>query len=177
MMVGRETEHTELACGLLQGSPASTVLYLLYTAPLHEPDSDSNMSCSGYVDDCGILVLWNDLEQTTLDAREAPARTIAWGHPNGHNFSLAKNVVMHFSHEKYRHAPVIIHDGHDKVAPKLLRQLGMHLDKGLTFKPQIEMGMSNHRSMANDLERTLQDRFGAPLKVVQKAIRSVIVQE
>ncbi|VTO90209.1 unnamed protein product [Fusarium graminearum] len=84
---------------------------------------------------------------------------------------------MHISHEKYKHAPVIIHDGHDKVALKLLRQLGMHLDKGLTFKTQIEMGISSHCSMTNDLERTLQDRFGAPLKVVQEAIRSVIVQK
>jgi hypothetical protein len=69
MMESDLGDITDQLCGLPQGSPASLILFLLCTAPIHESCRDLDITRFGYADDCAILVKGDDLVETSAKAQ------------------------------------------------------------------------------------------------------------
>ena len=98
---GVMTEAEPLQCGLPQGSPASPVLYLLYTEPIHQLGPGR----FGYADDCGLLTIGRTLDETAEKAQEGINAALAWGRENGVKFSPEKTEVQHFYRKRQAGPP------------------------------------------------------------------------
>lgn len=73
-----DTGTNELPQGLLpQGSPASPILYALYTVPIHAKDRDPLVTRFSYADDYAILVRGSNLEDTGAKAQILLDRLVA----------------------------------------------------------------------------------------------------
>ncbi|KAM4067567.1 reverse transcriptase (RNA-dependent DNA polymerase) [Hirsutella rhossiliensis] len=94
------TPTTPLTCGLPQGSPASPILFLLYTVPIYsigEPNSRF-----GYADDVATLIRGRSLQETAARATRAAGELIQWGADNGVVFDPGKTEVIHFTRPRYK---------------------------------------------------------------------------
>ncbi len=104
-----------LQCELPQGSPASPILYLLYTEPIYRLRNPKGRF--GYADDTAILCVGNTLEETARKASRHVRELVDWGTVNAITFDPKKTEVMHFSRTKLRSAPPVFH-GEVKKRPE-----------------------------------------------------------
>ncbi|KAM4061058.1 reverse transcriptase (RNA-dependent DNA polymerase) [Hirsutella rhossiliensis] len=82
------------------GSPASPILFLLYTVPIYsigEPNSRF-----GYADDVATLIRGRSLQETAARATRAAGELIQWGADNGVVFDPGKTEVIHFTRPRYK---------------------------------------------------------------------------
>lgn len=105
---GVVTDIGVLSCGLPQGSPVSSVLYMLYTEPiLAKPGTRRRRF--GYVDDIAIVTFGWTLAQTAAAASDQLQELLQWGADNAINFDPAKTEVMHFSRQRNTDNPGVRH--------------------------------------------------------------------
>lgn len=124
------TTSSPLPCGLPQGSPASPILYLLYTEPIYRLRNPKGRF--GYADDTAILCVGNTLEETARKASRHVRELVEWGTENAITFDPKKTEVMHLSRTKPATAPPVFHGGVEKRPESALRWLGIWLDSTLT---------------------------------------------
>ncbi|KID94541.1 reverse transcriptase, partial [Metarhizium majus ARSEF 297] len=125
------TEYAPLLCGLPQGSPASPILFLLYTKPIYK--LGFQLGRLSYADNTAILKTGRTLRETAKLATADVRELISWGAANSITFDPEKTEVMHFSHKKDDTSPSVTHGGITKIPAEAIHWLGIWLDKKLTF--------------------------------------------
>lgn len=125
---------------LPQGSPASPILFLLYTEPICRLGRGSTHTAlkarlrqsanrRGYADDTAMLRTGNTLEQTTAEVTEDIDELIAWGAANGVTFDPEKTELMHFTRRtRAETTPTVFHNDTEITPAEALRWLGVWLD-------------------------------------------------
>ncbi|OAA62398.1 reverse transcriptase [Akanthomyces lecanii RCEF 1005] len=123
------TPSARLRCGLPQGSPSSTVIYILITVAIYFLSGAAQRY--GYADDTAMLFIGDSLEDTARQANEAIAAMESWGRGEAIHFDPEKTEVMHFSRRKADHdqSPIIHHGDKEIRAAPSMRWLGIWLDK------------------------------------------------
>ncbi|KAM4055553.1 reverse transcriptase (RNA-dependent DNA polymerase) [Hirsutella rhossiliensis] len=144
------TPSSPLQCGLPQGSPASPILFLLYTEPVYRLSSPKGRF--GYADDTAILCVGNNLEETARKASRHVHELMEWGTENAIAFDPKKTEVMHFSRTKPRTAPPVFHGEMEKRPECAMRWLGIWLDSTLSFKTHVEKWTAKAQRVAHHLQ-------------------------
>ncbi|EFY94393.2 reverse transcriptase, RNaseH [Metarhizium robertsii ARSEF 23] len=161
------TEYAPLLCGLPQGSPASPILFLLYTEPIYK--LGFQLGRFGYADDTAILRTGRTLRETAKLATADVRELISWGAANGITFDPEKTEVMHFSHKKDDTSPSVTHGGIAKVPAEAIRWLGIWLDKKLTFRTHIEKWAAKAKKAAGHLHGLCNTKHGPLPAAVRRA--------
>lgn len=86
-------EAFRLACGLLQGSPLSPILFVLYTATLYHALGQTRSY--GYADDAAMLFREPTLADTTRQASNTFKILQEWGLANAITFDRKKTESKH----------------------------------------------------------------------------------
>jgi hypothetical protein len=92
------TEWCEIPGGIPQGSPASPILFMLYTEGIYRLQKTDRKF--GYADDIGILAVSPTLEHNVRILQEEAAGLIKWGEDNGLGFDLEKCGLQHFTKKR-----------------------------------------------------------------------------
>ncbi|EED11470.1 polymerase, putative [Talaromyces stipitatus ATCC 10500] len=90
--------HTDISCGLPQGSPISPILFILYIAPLFHMGNPRTRF--GYADDGATLAISPSLLTNCQTLSESLQDAIEWGTAEGITFAPNKYELMHFSRHR-----------------------------------------------------------------------------
>src|SRR5699024_1515931 len=118
----------------------SPVLFLLYTAPLHQLPLKS--SSFGYADDVALLACDKSLAGSTHTLQRDVGLILDWAQRNGLAFDPGKSELLHFSRRRERHNPRVDRPGWNvEPAPTdaTIRWLGVHFDRRLSFHPHARI--------------------------------------
>ena len=145
----RNEEHFSdtwyLKKGLPQGSPISSILFILYTADLIF-DLNAVIPTSSFADDIILYVANASTDANVSQLKTAVTIANKWAINNKQTFDAGKTELMHFDR---RHAPntqvLTIHD-HVITPTKKLRVLGVWFDPKLNWKTHVETTLRNTRS-------------------------------
>ncbi|TKW60303.1 MAG: hypothetical protein DI628_08940 [Blastochloris viridis] len=166
------TPFTPLQCGLPQGSPASPILFLLYTEPIYRLGNPQGRF--GYADDTAILSIGDTVDESSAMASSAITEMVGWGAENGVSFDPKKTEVMHFSRGKLRTTPAVSHGDVEKHPEPALRWLGIWLDSRLSFRIHVEKWAAKAQAVAYHL-RGLTNTIHGPLpSAVRSAVRACV---
>ncbi|KAM4066751.1 RNase H domain-containing protein [Hirsutella rhossiliensis] len=139
------TPTTPLTCGLPQGSPASPILFLLYTVPIYSTGEPN--SRFGYADDVATLIRGRSLQETAARATRAAGELIQWGADNG--------VV--------------------KEPQQDLRWLGVWYDRKLSFRTHVEKWAAKAMTAAGFLQNLSNTRRGIPPRSTRHAVTACVL--
>ncbi|KAJ6437641.1 transcription-silencing protein clr2 domain-containing protein [Purpureocillium lavendulum] len=166
------TQSSPLQCGLPQGSPASPILFLLYTEPIYRLSSPKGLF--GHADDTAFLCMGSSLDETARKASAHVRRFITWGTANAITFDPKKTEVMHFSRTRTGAAPPVFHGEVEKRPEAAMRWLGIWLDSTLTFKTHIEKWAAKAHAVAYHLKGLTTTHRGPLPSAVRRAVRACI---
>lgn len=171
---GVVTDTEPLSCGLPQGSPASPVLYMLYTEPILAKLGVRRRRF-GYADDIAIVTFGRTLAQTAAAATEQLQELLQWGADNAIDFDPAKTEVMHFSRQKSSDNPGVRHGVHVKIAKASLRWLGVYFDRKLTFINHVLHWTKKAGKVVNHLRGLCNTARGMPVPSVRRAVLTCVM--
>lgn len=171
---GIVTAMEPLQCGLPQGSPASPILYLLYTEPVHRlGDEKRNF---GYADDCAFYCVGKtpeqarDLAQIRLDER------LAWGSANGVGFGPEKTEIQYFTRKQLAAPlPTIRHGSREVAAQDDMRWLGVLLNRKLNFRVHIERMCASAYQAARHIRDLSRVHSGAHPYTITTAMKAIVL--
>ena len=151
-MPGYEGPEYWINVGVPQGSPLSSLLFLLYAAPLLEQmTKDRTIEVFSYVDDTYIVARTDRYERNVRKLEEAHNKLHEWASKKNLRFSPTKYNVMHFARpgkrhdlDEYRLLPDIegfrnlTPEQKNKILSPTVRILGVFFDQRLTFEAHVQ---------------------------------------
>lgn len=166
------TPSTPLQCGLPQGSPASPILFLLYTEPIYRLGEQTGRF--GYADDTAILRIGRTLKETVELASADIQQLVTWGSANGISFDPDKTEVMHFTTSRDTTCYPVYHGGTEKLPGMAIRWLGIWLDRKLAFRTHIEKWAAKAGKVAGHLHSLCNTKHGPLPAAVRRAIKACV---
>src|SRR5215475_316799 len=136
-----ESSIEKVDLGIPQGSPISPILYLFYNADLLEESLDISLSITptGFIDDISLLTFSKSIERNIQNLEKAYRKCLNWARSHGSRFNPEKSELIHFigKRRKAYDAPITL-EGRIIKPSKSIRLLGAYLDRGLTYKAQLD---------------------------------------
>jgi retron-type reverse transcriptase len=88
---GRTRETHDIHAGLPQGSPATPVLFILSISAifLWLKERHPSMRAISFVDDIGLVVRYNDLDEGTREMESVARHVVEWGDSNQVEFEIS----------------------------------------------------------------------------------------
>ena len=168
------TELHDILGGVPQGSPASPILFMLYTEGIYRLRRPNRKF--GFADDIGTLAIGPSLEHNVHQLGEEASELIAWGESNGLGFDLEKCGLQHFTRKRDLHRPSVrIGEIEIAASAQALRYLGIFLDSKLTFREHVHIRAAKARATALHLQRINRTRAGAPAHLLRQAALAAVL--
>ncbi|CAE7022178.1 Zinc knuckle [Pyrenophora teres f. teres] len=174
-MPGYEGPEYWIEVGVPQGSPLSSLLFLLYAAPLlKQITCDRTIEVFSYVDDTYIVVRTKTYDENVLKLEKSHNILHQWASQKNLRFSPTKYNVMHFARpgkrhglDDYRKLPDI--EGFRNLAPEqknkilspTVKILGVVFDPRLTFEAHVQSIVMKVRQDLAALKRFSGSTWGA----------------
>jgi len=92
------SEPINISKGIGQGDPLSMILYILYNTNLLEIIGNKDKDALRYVDDIALVVIGNDLEETTKKLKHMMTKEdggLQWSRDHNSRFEVSKSVILH----------------------------------------------------------------------------------
>ena len=164
----------DIPAGVPQGSPASPILFMLYTEGLYRLTRPNRKF--GFADDIGTLAIGPSLEHNVSQLEPEAAELISWGARNGLNFDLEKCGLQHFTRKRNLPRPSLwIGENEIKPSTHALRYLGIFLDSKLSFREHVLVRASKARSVALHLQQINRTATGAPAQLLRQAASATVL--
>ena len=99
---GRTGQTYAIQAGLPQGSPVSPVLFILSVSALFQwlEDRHATLQAISFVDDIGLVVECDELEEGAEHLERIAEDTMQWGSDNKVEFEVSKTEVLVFSRRR-----------------------------------------------------------------------------
>lgn len=171
---GFRSQETPLICGLPQGSPASPILFLLYTEPILRLGKRNNKY--SYADDVAILQVGRTLSECNEKLAHEAHLILEWGAENAVSFEHEKSELQHFTVAPRPKEYPSLTIGETVIdANQVTRWLGIWLDRKLSFLTHTKNWTAKAFAVAAHLRRLNNTQRGSPPHLVQQAIKTCVL--
>jgi hypothetical protein len=178
---GRTGETRDIQAGLPQGSPVSPVLFILSVSALFQwlEDRHSALQAISFVDDIGLVIECDGLEEGTRQLECIAKDTTQWGLDNKVEFEVSKTEVLLFSRRRK------ILQAADKVAVRIGEQsfaikheatkwLGFWLDPKLSFKTHFENRMASAKGAMQRVASLSRINGGLSINLMRRVVVAAV---
>ena len=154
--INRITSSNETTkAGVPQGSILGPILFIVFTADLHHHLSD--LKIVSYADDTQILITGNSDEDIKKKVESCINRAQVWYTTNSLKINPSKTEVLVLGRKKNRKLLFNVNEGSNTTtieSSNKLKVLGVIIDEGLTWEPQIKSIKSKTYRITRNLART-----------------------
>ena len=147
MIDGRTGETRAIQAGLPQRSPVSPVLFILSISALFQwlEDTHPTLQAISFVDDIGLVIECDGLEEGTTRLQGTARDTMQWGSDNKVEFEVSKTEVMLFSRRRkvlQAATSVVVRIGEQSFAIKqeATKWFGSWVDSKLSSRQTLRIG-------------------------------------
>src|SRR3981081_1893000 len=95
---------TPIMTGITQGSPASTILFLIYLRPIFTrlDQTHPDITSPSYIDDICLLIQGKSATSNARKLEEAVTTCFQWGKSNAVAFDDPQSELMHYTNSRNR---------------------------------------------------------------------------
>jgi len=183
----RMPEHTSpsfnTSTGIPQGSPISSILYLLFNADLIDNCTNPREKtyAHGWVDDASILAEGYTEEETTRKLQTIHERAQEWATQHASVFAPNKYQLIHFVNPREpsiqpQHTPLIL-PGHTIEPGETGKYLGVILDPKLDFEAHREFTAIKANKSLVALKGITASTWGISLTDMRKVYQAVVMPQ
>lgn len=128
------TYPKKLECGVPQGLPVSSILFLYLAEPM---ESGNFRAHFGYADGIGILEIGHTVAESATRAQNKVDSLLEWARNNAFPFDFQKLVVILLQGRSRKNPVQITINDRDTDSAENFRWLGINLDNQLIFKHHV----------------------------------------
>ena len=153
-------------CGVPQGSPLSSILFLFYISELYETvhTPSSGVSALGFADDTNLLAFGHSLKSNLLKLKNTHLKYLSWAARYRMVFSPEKYKILHFSRRRSDNLQLKLRLGNVILKPKEeVRVLGVYLDAKLHWHKHQRIILQKAQKALSSLSRTSYSTWGFPV--------------
>jgi hypothetical protein len=175
---GEATQPFDLLAGVPQGSPLSSILFILYIASLYEAIRVDGVLVVGFADDTNLLSYSSDIAANCRRLESAWKQCEAWARTRGMKFAPEKSELLHFT--RAHKAPAQrVRLGNASVKPvESARFLGVWLDRKLRWTRHLRQLKTKLATQQFALTKLAASTWGVSLsrarELYTKVIRSAL---
>ena len=178
---GRTGETRDIQAGLPQGSPVSPVLFILSVSALFQwlEDRHSTLQAISFVDDVGLVIECDELEDGTRQLERIATDTMRWGLDNKVEFEVSKTEVLLFSRRKKvlqaaDKAIVSIGEQSFVIKHEATKWLGFWLDPKLSFKTHFENRMASAKGALQRVASLSRSNGGLSINLMRRVVVAAV---
>jgi hypothetical protein len=182
LVIDRRMVQTHaVQAGLPQGSRVSPVLFILSVSALFQwlEDRHSTLQAISFVDDIGLVVECDELDEGTRRLERIAKDTMQWGSDNKIEFEVSKTEVLLFSRRSkvLRAATdVVVRIGERSFAMKqgATKWLGFWLDPKLLFKTHFENRMASAKGALQRVASLSRSNGGLSINLMRRVVVAAV---
>ncbi len=167
--------------GVLQGSPLSVILYLIYSPGLLEVSSmvlENKDKILGFIEDMAMIVVSKTIEENLGKLQKLGLDRLEWAQESESKFDMDKYQLVH--HTRCSDPPqaqsLPLRLAGKMIKPKeSAKYLGIHIDKKLNFKSHIEYTVGRGVAASITLTRLSSSATGMPHKFIRRLFVGLVV--
>jgi hypothetical protein len=178
---GRTGETRAIQAGLPQGSPVSPVLFILSVSALFQwlEDRYPTLQAISFVDDIGLVIECDELEEGTTRLERIARDTMRWGSDNKVEFEVSKTEVLLFSRRRKvlqaaRSVGVRIGEQSFAIKQESTKWLGFWLDSKLSFKTHFENRMASAKGALDRVASLSRSNGGLSIDLMRRVIVAAV---
>jgi hypothetical protein len=178
---GRTGETRVIQAGLPQGSLVSPVLFILSVSALSPwlEDRHSTLQAVSFVDDIGLVIECDELEEGATRLARIARDTMQWGSDNKVEFEVSKTEVLLFSRRRkvvQAAKSVVVRIGEQSFAIKqeATKWLGFWLDSKLSFRTHFENRMASAKGALHRVASLSRSNGGLSNDLMRRVIVAAV---
>ena len=161
-----ESSAIRIHCGVPQGSPLSSILFLFYISELHETvhSPSTGVSALGFADDTNLLAFGHSLKSNLLKLKNTHFKYLSWAARHGIVFSPEKYEILHFSRRRSDNLQLKLRLETVILRPKEeVRVLRVYLDAKLHWHKHQRIILQKAQKALSSFSRTSYSTWGFPV--------------
>ncbi|OQD73321.1 hypothetical protein PENANT_c211G00669, partial [Penicillium antarcticum] len=165
--------------GIPQGSPISSILYLIYNADLIE-SCGAGITSSGWVDDVCFMAKGDSEHETIKKLKTACRKADQWAEKHASVFDPKKFALIHFVNTKEvdrKYLSLRLREHTVPATKTAERYLGYWLDPSLEFHHHREKAVAKANISLKALRSLAGSTWGASLYAMRRIYQAVIIPQ
>lgn len=173
---GHDNSERDIETGILQGSPVSPILFLIYISGIFEEVTKNHPWASSllFIDDLGFIASGKSVKEVAKSLEQVAKTVLDWGNSNSVSYDTSKTeaVLFSMSHrqclsKQLQEKKITVGDEQIEFKKEATRWLGVWLDSQLKFASHINERVKKARAMQIQIQELMQT-YGLVPKLVRR---------
>ncbi|SLM36388.1 reverse transcriptase [Lasallia pustulata] len=160
---GEKQRIQGIEIGILQGSPISPILFLIYIRFLFPKIKAKfpEVQKPSYIDDVALYTTGRNAEENAKVLQEVTKTVFTWAEENAVQFDDSKTELIHFARGQKEATAEVTLPNKTVIKPVIeVKWLGIWLDRKLTFKTHVQKKASAATSVLHLIHRLMNSEWG-----------------
>jgi len=162
---GEKDSDQKVKSGILQGSPISPILFLIYIrflfTQVKKQHTDSQIKIPSYIDDVAVTVEGKSAEENSIVLEKVAKSLFLWAKDNAVVFDDSKTELIHFNKDKEMAISAVTLSNNTIInSSKVIWWLEVWFDQKLTFKDHVKKKIASATWTLHLLHRLLSSEWG-----------------